>query len=50
MADRPEPKPSDAGKAFADLAEKLARVPKDAVVRAEKRYEKRKQNRKRKKS
>lgn len=46
MAD--EPKPTDAGKAFADLANKLVRVPKREVVRAEKRYEQRKKKRRKK--
>lgn len=38
------------GKAFDDLARKLAQVPKKIVVAAEKRYEQAKQERKRKKS
>lgn len=38
------------GKAFDDLARKLVRVPKRIVLAAEQRYEKRKQERKRKKS
>lgn len=38
------------GKAFDDLARKLVRVPKRIVIAAEQRYEKRKQERKRKKS
>jgi hypothetical protein len=41
-----EKKPADAGKAFADLAGKLVRVPKREVVRAEKRYERQKKKRK----
>ena len=41
-----EQKPSDAGKAFADLAGKLVRIPKREVVRAERRYQKQKQKRK----
>ena len=36
------------GKAFDDLARKLAQVPKALVVAAERRYEKKKQQRKRK--
>lgn len=43
-----EPKPDDAGKAFADLAGKLVRVPKRDVIRAEKRYERRKVKKKKK--
>jgi hypothetical protein len=38
------------GKAFDELARKLARVPKKIVLAAEARYEKRKQERKKKKS
>lgn len=38
------------GKAFDDLARKLVRVPKRIVLAAEQRYEKRKQERKKKKS
>lgn len=37
------------GKAFDDLAKKLAQVPKPLVVAAEQRYEKKKQQRKKKK-
>ena len=36
------------GKAFDDLARKLAQVPKKLVVAAEQRYEKKKQQRKKK--
>lgn len=43
-----DPKPTDGGKAFADLAGKLVRVPKREVIRAEKRYERRKQAKKKK--
>jgi hypothetical protein len=38
-----EEKPEGAGKAFAELGHKLVQVPKREIVRAEKRYQKRKQ-------
>ena len=41
-----EPKQPTGGKAFDDLARKLAQVPKKEVVAAEKRYDKRKKKRK----